>query len=71
MAALLLRIKAGNSQPQVAMIPRMLKELVPVDQLKGASENEWKKVRGATTYKTTILFFWFVFFCFFFLSWKS
>lgn len=43
MAALLLRIKSGNNQPQVAMIPRVLKELVPVDQLKAASENEWKK----------------------------
>lgn len=53
MAALLLRIKTGNNQPQVAMIPRMLKELVPVDQLKAASENEWKKVLGATLKKRT------------------
>lgn len=55
MAALLLRIKSGNNQPQVAMIPRLLKELVPMDQLKAASENEWKKVLGATL----------LFFCFF------
>lgn len=48
MAALLLRIKAGNGQPQAAMIPRVLKELVPVDQLKTTSENEWKKVLGTT-----------------------
>lgn len=46
MAALLLRIKAGNGQPQAAMIPRVLKELVPADQLKALSENEWKKVLG-------------------------
>lgn len=48
MAALLFRIKAGNGQPQAAMIPRVLKELVPVDQLKASSENEWKKVLGTT-----------------------
>lgn len=59
MAALLLRIKSGNNQPQVAMIPRLLKELVPMDQLKAASENEWKKVLGAALL---------LFFCFF---WKS
>lgn len=46
MAALLLRIKAGNGHPQAAMIPRVLKELVPVDQLRALSENEWKKVSG-------------------------
>lgn len=44
MAALLLRIKAGSAQAQAAVIPRMLKELVPADQLKAASESEWKKV---------------------------
>lgn len=44
LAALLLRIRLGNDHSQLAMIPRMLKELVPVDQLKAASENEWKKV---------------------------
>lgn len=51
MAALLLRIKAGNGQPQAASIPRVLKELVPVDQLKAMSENEWKKVLGTTSLK--------------------
>lgn len=45
LAALLLRIRSGNDHSQLAMIPRMLKELVPVDQLKALSENEWKKVR--------------------------
>lgn len=47
LAALLLRIRSGNDQNQLAMIPRMLKELVPVDQLRATSENEWKKVGRA------------------------
>lgn len=46
LAALLLRIRSGNDHSQLAMVPRMLKELVPADQLKAASENEWKKVGG-------------------------
>lgn len=44
-AALLFRIKANNDKNQFVMIPKMLKELVPLDQLKSVSENEWKKVR--------------------------
>lgn len=44
-AALLFRIKVGNDNSQFVMIPRMLKELVPADQLKATSENEWRKVR--------------------------
>lgn len=43
-AALLLRIKVNNDKSQFVMIPKMLKELVPSDQLKAVSENEWKKV---------------------------
>lgn len=58
MAALLLHIKSGNNHPQVAMIPRVLKELVPMDQLKAASENEWKKVLGATLLLFFFGFFW-------------
>lgn len=46
-AALLFRIKVSNDKSQLVMIPKMLKELVPADQLKAMSENEWKKVRGA------------------------
>ncbi|XP_078115998.1 unconventional myosin-VIIb [Sander vitreus] len=42
-AALLFRIKVGNDKSQFVMIPKMLKELVPMDQLKAMSENEWKK----------------------------
>lgn len=46
-AAQLFRIKVGNDKSQIVMIPKLLKELVPADQLKAMSENEWKKVRGA------------------------
>ncbi|XP_040039858.2 unconventional myosin-VIIb isoform X1 [Gasterosteus aculeatus] len=42
-AALLFKIKVGNDKSQLVMIPKMLKELVPADQLKAMSENEWKK----------------------------
>ncbi|KAG7228690.1 hypothetical protein INR49_008468, partial [Caranx melampygus] len=42
-AALLFRIKVNNDKSQVVMITKMLKELVPADQLKAMSENEWKK----------------------------
>ncbi|KAM6963110.1 unconventional myosin-VIIb [Aplochiton taeniatus] len=41
--ALLFRIKANNDKSQLVMIPKMLKELVPNDQLKAMSENDWKK----------------------------
>nr|XP_020465549.1 unconventional myosin-VIIa-like [Monopterus albus] len=43
LAALLFRIKVSHDKSQLVMIPKMLKELVPVDQLKAMSENEWKK----------------------------
>ncbi|TMS20368.1 Myosin-VIIa [Larimichthys crocea] len=42
-AALLFRISVNNDKTQLVMIPKMLKELVPGDQLKAMSENEWKK----------------------------
>ncbi|XP_055364625.1 unconventional myosin-VIIa isoform X2 [Betta splendens] len=42
-ATLLFRIKTNNDKNQLTMVPKMLKELVPVDQLKVMSENEWKK----------------------------
>ncbi|KAM9849184.1 unconventional myosin-VIIb [Aulostomus maculatus] len=41
--ALLFRIKVSSDKSQFVMIPKMLKELVPADQLKAMSENEWKK----------------------------
>uniref|UniRef100_A0AAQ6I8T5 Uncharacterized protein n=1 Tax=Anabas testudineus TaxID=64144 RepID=A0AAQ6I8T5_ANATE len=42
-ATLLFRIKVNNDKNQFVMIPKMLKELVPADQLKAMSENDWKK----------------------------
>uniref|UniRef100_A0A3Q2QHE4 Myosin VIIB n=1 Tax=Fundulus heteroclitus TaxID=8078 RepID=A0A3Q2QHE4_FUNHE len=42
-AALLFRVKVSGDKNQIAMIPKLLKELVPGDQLKAMSENEWKK----------------------------
>uniref|UniRef100_A0A7N8Y3F7 Unconventional myosin-VIIa-like n=1 Tax=Mastacembelus armatus TaxID=205130 RepID=A0A7N8Y3F7_9TELE len=42
-ATLLFRIKTSNDKNQFVMIPKMLKDLVPADQLKVMSENEWKK----------------------------
>ncbi|XP_056894405.1 unconventional myosin-VIIb [Takifugu flavidus] len=47
-AALLFRIKANSDKNQFVMIPKMLKELVPLDQLKSVSENDWKKLIVAT-----------------------
>lgn len=44
LAALLFKIKVSNDKNQLVMIPKMLKELVPGDQQKAMSENEWKKV---------------------------
>lgn len=44
-AALLFRVKVGSDKTQLPMIPKMLKELVPADQLKTISENEWKRVQ--------------------------
>ncbi|MEQ2211868.1 hypothetical protein XENOCAPTIV_018936 [Xenoophorus captivus] len=44
-AALLFRVKVSGDKNQIAMIPKVLKELVPGDQLKAMSENEWKKVQ--------------------------
>ncbi|XP_072294521.1 unconventional myosin-VIIa [Eucyclogobius newberryi] len=42
-AALLFRIKTNNDKNQLVTLPKLLKELVPADQLKAMSENEWKK----------------------------
>ncbi|XP_062337712.1 unconventional myosin-VIIb [Osmerus eperlanus] len=43
LAGLLFRIKVDIDKSQFVMIPRMLKELVPADQLKSMSPEEWKK----------------------------
>ncbi|XP_064186818.1 unconventional myosin-VIIa [Anguilla rostrata] len=42
-AALLFRAKVDSDKTQFVMIPKMLKELVPNDQLKAMSSEEWKK----------------------------
>ncbi|CAL8309973.1 unnamed protein product [Lota lota] len=42
-AALLFRIKTGGDSKQLAVLPKLLKELLPADQIKASSENEWKK----------------------------
>lgn len=44
LGALLFRVKVGNDKTQFLMIPKMLKDLVPNDQLKAMSADEWKKV---------------------------
>lgn len=45
LAALLFRVKVKDDKTQFVMIPKMLKELVPNDQLKAMSAEDWKKVR--------------------------
>uniref|UniRef100_A0A3Q2CYC3 Myosin VIIB n=1 Tax=Cyprinodon variegatus TaxID=28743 RepID=A0A3Q2CYC3_CYPVA len=42
-AAMLFLVKVRGDKSQIATIPKVLKELVPADQLKAMSENEWKK----------------------------
>lgn len=44
LAALLFRVKVKDDKTQFVMIPKMLKELVPNDQLKAMSAEDWKKV---------------------------
>lgn len=61
LAALLFRVKVENDKTQLVMITKMLKELVPNDQLKAMSAEDWKKVRNAgimhviVSYYTTVL----------------
>ncbi|XP_030582566.1 unconventional myosin-VIIa [Archocentrus centrarchus] len=52
-AAILFRIKVNNDKSQLVMIPKLLKELVPTEQLKAMSENEWKKNITASYNKQT------------------
>ena len=44
LAALLFRIQTDSDRSQFVMIPRMLKELVPDDQIDLMSSDDWKKV---------------------------
>ncbi|XP_028987944.1 unconventional myosin-VIIa-like [Betta splendens] len=43
LGGLLFRVKVDSDRTQFVMIPKMLKELVPADQLKSMSSDEWKK----------------------------
>ncbi|XP_056315904.1 unconventional myosin-VIIa isoform X1 [Danio aesculapii] len=43
LGALLFRVKVNNDKTQFPMIPKMLKDLVPNDQLKALSADEWKR----------------------------
>uniref|UniRef100_A0A8C5FNV0 Myosin VIIBa n=1 Tax=Gadus morhua TaxID=8049 RepID=A0A8C5FNV0_GADMO len=45
--ALLFRIKTGGDSKQLAVLPKLLKEILPADQIKAFSENEWKKTISA------------------------
>ncbi|KAL2082104.1 hypothetical protein ACEWY4_021922 [Coilia grayii] len=43
LAGLLFRVKVDSDRSQFVMIPRMLKDLVPADQMKLMSPEDWKK----------------------------
>lgn len=43
LAGLLFRVQVDSDRSQFVMIPKMLKDLVPADQLKMMSPEEWKK----------------------------
>ncbi|XP_077391764.1 unconventional myosin-VIIb-like [Festucalex cinctus] len=43
LGGLLFRAKVDSDRSQFVMIPKMLKHLVPADQIKSASPEEWKK----------------------------
>jgi len=45
LGGLLFRTEVDSDRSQFVMIPRMLRELVPADQLKSMSSEEWKKVK--------------------------
>ncbi len=44
LAGMLLRIQIDTEKSQFVMIPRMLKDLVPADQQKIMTADDWKKV---------------------------
>lgn len=44
LGGLLFRAKVDSDRSQFVMIPKMLRNLVPADQIKSASPEEWKKV---------------------------
>lgn len=44
LGGLLFRVEVDSDRSQFVMIPRMLRQLVPADQIKSMSPEEWKKV---------------------------
>lgn len=46
LGGLLFRVKVESDMSQFVMIPKMLKDLVPADQQKIMSPDEWKKVKN-------------------------
>lgn len=53
LGGLLFRVKVDSDRSQFVMIPRMLRELVPADQIKIMSADEWKKVNEEGRIKIT------------------
>ncbi|KAM4604686.1 unconventional myosin-VIIa-like [Polymixia lowei] len=53
LAGLLFRVNADSDKSQFVMIPKMLKDLVPADQIKIMSSDEWKKHIIASYHKQT------------------
>lgn len=45
LGGLLFRVQVDSDRSQFVMIPKMLKELVPADQMKSMSPEDWKKVK--------------------------
>lgn len=45
LGGLLFRVAVDSDRSQFVMIPRMLNSLVPADQIKLMSAEEWKKVK--------------------------
>lgn len=44
LAGLLFRVTVDSDRSQFIMIPKMLRDLVPVDHMKLMSPDDWKKV---------------------------
>uniref|UniRef100_A0A674CKG4 Unconventional myosin-VIIa-like n=1 Tax=Salmo trutta TaxID=8032 RepID=A0A674CKG4_SALTR len=56
LAGLLFRVKVDTDRSQFVMIPRMLKELVPADEMKTMSPEDWKKQAGITMDEAKVAF---------------
>lgn len=57
LAALLFRVKVKDDKTQFVMITKMLKELVPNDQLKAMSAEDWRKVRNLDIMRLIITYY--------------